>query len=132
MAIGQVQKFDPLPAYREHLQHLIDFDTIRRARLRVAMDAMYGTGRGYIRNLLTEAGAEVHEIRGEMNPGFNGIHPEPIAKHLKPLMELVQTDGFHLGLADRRRCRPHRRRRSDRPLHRPALHHDAGAALPGG
>ncbi len=34
------------------------------------------------------AGAQVMEIR-EMNPGFNGIHPEPIAKHLKPLMELT-------------------------------------------
>jgi phosphomannomutase len=99
MATGQVQKFDPLPAYREHIQHLIDFDTIRRARLHVAMDAMYGTGRGYICNLLSEAGAQVTEIRGEMNPGFNGIHPEPIAKHLKPLIELVQTNEFHLGLA---------------------------------
>jgi len=99
IATGQVRKFDPLPAYREHIQHLIDFDTIRRARLHVAMDAMYGTGRGYICNLLSEAGAQVTEIRGEMNPGFNGIHPEPIAKHLKPLIDLVQTNEFHLGLA---------------------------------
>ena len=99
VAKGVVQKFDPLPAYREHLEHLIDFETIRRARLHVAIDAMYGAGRGYIRNLLTEAGAEVHEIRGEMNPGFNGIHPEPIGKHLKPLIDLVQTDAFNLGLA---------------------------------
>ena len=43
---------------------------------------MYGAGRGYLCKLLTEAGAEVTEIRGEMNPGFGGIHPEPIAKHL--------------------------------------------------
>ena len=98
-ARGVVTKFDPFPAYRDHLRHLIDFETIRRARLRVAMDAMYGTGRGYIRDLLIEAGAEVTEIRGEMNPGFNGIHPEPIAKHLKPLMDLMSAGDFHLGLA---------------------------------
>jgi len=96
---GLVTKFDPFPAYREHLWRLIDLETIRRARLHVAMDAMYGTGRGYIRDLLIEAGAQVTEIRGEMNPGFNGIHPEPIAKHLKPLMDLVSTGEFHLGLA---------------------------------
>ena len=96
---GLVTKFDPLAAYGDHLRHLIDFETIRRAQLHVAMDAMYGTGRGYIRHLLREAGAEVTEIRGEMNPGFNGIHPEPIAKHLKPLIEMVQTGTFHLGLA---------------------------------
>lgn len=96
---GLVTKFDPFPAYREHLWRLIDCETIRRARLHVAMDAMYGTGRGYIRDLLIEAGAQVTEIRGEMNPGFNGIHPEPIARHLKPLMDLVSAGEFHLGLA---------------------------------
>jgi phosphomannomutase len=99
VAKGWVTKFDPLAAYRDHLRHLIDFETIRRAQLHVAMDAMYGAGRGYICNLLSEAGAQVTEIRGEMNPGFNGIHPEPIAKHLTPLIELVQTNEFHLGLA---------------------------------
>jgi alpha-D-glucose phosphate-specific phosphoglucomutase len=99
VAQGLVVKFDPFPAYRDHLRHLIDFETIRRARLHVAMDAMYGTGRGYIRDLLVEAGAQVTEIRGEMNPGFNGIHPEPIAKHLKPLIDLVSAGEFHLGLA---------------------------------
>ena len=98
-ARGLVLKFDPFPAYREHLEHLIDFEAIRRARLHVAMDAMYGAGRGYMCKLLTEAGAEVTEIRGEMNPGFNGIHPEPIAKHLKPLIDLIQAGKFHLGLA---------------------------------
>jgi phosphomannomutase len=48
---------------------------------------------------LTAAGATVTEIRGEMNPGFNGIHPEPILKHLKPLVSLVTEGGYDLGLA---------------------------------
>jgi alpha-D-glucose phosphate-specific phosphoglucomutase len=99
IARGLVTRFDPFPAYRDHLRELVDFSKIGKAGLRVAMDAMYGTGRNYVRNLLSEAGAEVTEIRGEMNPGFNGIHPEPIAKHLRPLIELVQTGGYHLGLA---------------------------------
>jgi phosphomannomutase len=94
-----VTRFDPFPAYRDHLHTLIDSGVIGRAGLRVAVDAMYGAGRGYLRKLLTEAGAEVVEIRGEMNPGFNGIHPEPIARHLKPLMDLVPAGRFHLGLA---------------------------------
>jgi alpha-D-glucose phosphate-specific phosphoglucomutase len=96
---GLISRFDPFPAYRDHVRQLIDFGAIDRARLRVAVDAMYGTGRGYLRQLLAEAGADVAEIRGEMNPGFNGIHPEPIARYLAPLMELVSGGGFHLGLA---------------------------------
>lgn len=98
-AQGLLYRFDPFLAYRDHLRQLIDFRAIGRARLRVAVDAMYGSGRGYLRDLLEEAGADVMEIRGEMNPGFNGIHPEPIAKHLKPLMDLVPTEHFDLGLA---------------------------------
>ncbi len=63
------------------------------------VDAMHGSGRGYLRQLLEEAGAQVVEIRGDMNPGFGGIHPEPIARYLKPLLERVPAGGFHLGLA---------------------------------
>ena len=101
IAVGQgfVTRFDPFDAYAVHLRGLIDLEAIRRARLRVAVDAMYGAGRGYLKRLLEEAGCDVTEIRGEMNPGFNGIHPEPIAKHLGPLMELVPGGGFDLGLA---------------------------------
>ncbi len=95
---GLVERFDPFPAYSDHIARLIDFHVIRRGHLRVAVDAMYGTGRVYLRKLLESAGCEVKEIRGELNPGFGGIHPEPIAKHLQPLIELT-PQGYDLGLA---------------------------------
>ncbi len=99
VAQGLIERFDPFPAYREHVWRLINREVIGRANLRVVVDAMHGSGRGSLRALLCEAGAEVVEIRGDMNPGFNGIHPEPIAQHLKPLMELVPQRGFDIGLA---------------------------------
>ena len=81
-------RFDPFPAYDEHIRRIVDFDTIA-ARQTCASPwiAMYGAGRVYLRELLHEAGCRVTELRGEMNPGFNGIHPEPIARHLGPLIE---------------------------------------------
>jgi alpha-D-glucose phosphate-specific phosphoglucomutase len=94
-----VTRFDPFPAYRTHVRNLVDFDVIARGKLQVVVDAMYGAGRRYLRDLLAEAGAEAAEIRGEMNPGFNGIHPEPIEKHLGPLIELMKTGRYDLGLA---------------------------------
>jgi alpha-D-glucose phosphate-specific phosphoglucomutase len=99
LARGLVYRFDPFPAYCQHVKRLVNLDVIGRARARVVVDAMYGSGRGYLRDLLAEAGAEVLEIRGEMNPGFNGIHPEPIAKHLKPLADKVLEGKYDLGLA---------------------------------
>lgn len=96
---GLVQRFDPLHAYEAHIQRLVDFDTIRQANLKVAVDPMYGTGRIYLRRMLEDAGCQVTELRYEMNPGFNGIHPEPIARHLKPLIDEMQSGPYHLGLA---------------------------------
>ena len=96
---GLVERFDPFPAYDEHIRHIVDFDQIRRGKLRVAVDPMYGAGRVYLRELLSEAGCSVTELRGEMNPGFNGIHPEPIERHLGPLIEEIQQDSYHIGVA---------------------------------
>jgi alpha-D-glucose phosphate-specific phosphoglucomutase len=96
---GMISRFDPLPAYRDHVRKLVDFETIRRAELSVVVDAMYGAGRVYLRRLLEEADCRVVELRSEMNPGFNGIHPEPIARHLHPLAAEMATGRHRLGLA---------------------------------
>lgn len=99
IAKGLITRFDPMPAYRRHLDKLIDWDTIRRAGLYVAVDAMFGAGRVYLRGLLEEAGCRVTELRGDLNPGFGGAHPEPIARHLGPLFQAMATGEFALGLA---------------------------------
>ncbi len=99
LAGGNIVRFDPLPAYEAQVRRLIDFDAIRRAHLNVAVDAMYGAGRIHLRRLLEDAGCIVTELRGEMNPGFNGIHPEPIARHLQPLIDEMLVGAHDLGLA---------------------------------
>jgi phosphomannomutase len=60
---------------------------------------MYGSGRGYIKALLGGVGCQVHEIRGEMNPGFGGIHPEPLGKYLAALQAALQSELGTVGLA---------------------------------
>jgi alpha-D-glucose phosphate-specific phosphoglucomutase len=99
LAEGRIQRFHPYPDYAEHVRHLVDFDVLRRSALRVLVDPMYGSGRGYLRRLLAEAGVEVDEIHGEMNPGFGGLHPEPIGRHLSSLLEAVGSGIWDLGLA---------------------------------
>lgn len=96
---GLIQRFNPFPAYEAHLRRLIHFDVIRQANVRVVVDAMYGAGRVYLRRLLEDAGCTVTELRSEMNPGFNGIHPEPIERHLKPLLLEISTGRYQIGLA---------------------------------
>ncbi|HSH00938.1 MAG TPA: phosphoglucomutase/phosphomannomutase family protein [Anaerolineae bacterium] len=92
-------KFDPAWAYYEHLGSLIDLDVISSGELRLVADGMFGSGRGAISELLTRSRARVHNIRHEMNPGFGGIHPEPIGKHLGYLMSTIQAGHWDVGLA---------------------------------
>lgn len=94
-----VQKFDPAWAYYEHLGSLVDLDVISGGELRVVADGMYGSGRGTIGEMLARGRTHVHNIRHEMNPGFGGIHPEPIAKHLGLLMSTIQAGHWDVGLA---------------------------------
>ncbi|GAB4406568.1 MAG: phosphoglucomutase/phosphomannomutase family protein [Anaerolineales bacterium] len=95
---GLIERFNPIPAYYEHLRGLIDFDAIAENPPRLVVDSMHGSGRGVIRGILQGTGCEVFEIRGEMNPGFGGVHPEPIAKYLGALASAMSTGRGALGL----------------------------------
>lgn len=97
--LGLLQRFNPIPAYYDHLRTLIDFDIIAENPTRLVVDSMYGSGRGVIKGILQGTGCEVTEIRGEMNPGFGGVHPEPIASHLSALAGAISTHMGDFGLA---------------------------------
>ncbi|MEJ2732207.1 MAG: phosphoglucomutase/phosphomannomutase family protein [Anaerolineae bacterium] len=96
---GLIRRFDPAWAYYEHLATLVDLDIISTGELRVVADAMYGSGRGCICEMLSRTRCQVHEIRGEMNPGFGGIHPEPIARYLNALVAAMGAYHADVGLA---------------------------------
>ena len=95
---GLIRKFDPLPAYFDHLHTLIKADVIAANPPSLIVDSMYGSGRGIIRAFLQGTGCEVEEIRNEMNPGFGGVHPEPIEKNLEKLASAIGRLG-RFGLA---------------------------------
>jgi phosphomannomutase len=96
---GLIQRFNPLPAYFDHLRTLINADIIADNPQRFVVDAMYGSGRGVIKSFLQGTGCEIAEIRGEMNPGFGGVHPEPIAKNLGALASAVSSGMGNFGVA---------------------------------
>ena len=59
---------------------------------------MYGSGRGVIKGILQGTGCEVQEIRAELNPGFGGVHPEPISRYLGALASAISMGMGDLGL----------------------------------
>src|SRR5512142_115204 len=96
---GLIQKFNPLPAYFEQLRRLINTDIIAENPQRFAVDSMYGAGRGVIKAFLQGTGCDIAEVRAEMNPGFGGVHPEPIAKNLGALASAITSGLGNFGLA---------------------------------
>ncbi len=94
-----IQRFNPITSYHEHLRKLIDFDLIADNPQRIVVDSMYGSGRGVIRSILQGSGCEVYEVRGEMNPGFGGVHPEPIGRYLGALAGAIAMGSGNFGLA---------------------------------
>lgn len=94
-----IRRFDPSWAYYEHLGTLIDLDLISNGELQFVADAMWGAGRGAFAGILARTRAHITEIRGALNPGFGGIHPEPILKNLNELVAAVQRAQADVGLA---------------------------------
>lgn len=96
---GLVEYLDLTPSYLERIAEFIDLDEIRRSKLRVVTDPMYGAGAGYFKTLLDGGAIEVVEINGERNPAFPGIQPEPIAVNLGKLSATVKELKADVGIA---------------------------------
>jgi len=94
-----VELIDPQRPYLNALEKLVDWERIRRAKLRFAFDAMHGSAAGLLPELLRRNGVECLEIRGTRDPRFGGAHPEPIEPHVAPLQEAVVSGGFDAGFA---------------------------------
>jgi len=91
--------FDPQPAYVKQIKHLVDFSAIRKAKLKVAVELIYGTGRGYLDDLLEDEGkAKVTRFHDALNPLFGGHHPEPNAEGMAEVSAFVRSGKAQLGL----------------------------------
>ncbi len=99
LAQNLIRRFDPVRGYWAHVRTLVDVEAIRNSGLRVVVEPMYGAGRGYVRDLLAGTNCRVKEIHGELNPGFGGLHPEPIGRHLGDLIGLMKEEQWDVGLA---------------------------------
>jgi alpha-D-glucose phosphate-specific phosphoglucomutase len=98
-AQGLLRRIDPRASYLDRLRVLVDLGAIRRARLKVVMDPLYGSARGYLDELLREAGCEVAILHDWRDPYFGGRPPEPSAEGLRELASRVLDTRAHLGVA---------------------------------
>ncbi|MGI8608852.1 MAG: phosphoglucomutase/phosphomannomutase family protein [Candidatus Dormibacteria bacterium] len=91
-----IEVIDPRPAYKRQIAKMVDLDRLRDAGLSLVHDPMYGSGAGYVSDILAGGKTTVLDVRSERNPGFGGIHPEPIPKNLGPTIGLMREGGYDL------------------------------------
>ncbi|MFA7247652.1 MAG: phosphoglucomutase/phosphomannomutase family protein, partial [Dehalococcoidia bacterium] len=94
-----VSYHDPYHAYERQLNRLINIEALKKNKLKIVVDSMFGAGIGYFKNLLDGGQIEVHEINRIRNPLFPGIQPEPISKNLSKLARQVIRNNAAVGFA---------------------------------
>lgn len=106
---GSIIRKDLTKDYIKFLRSYIDLARIKKARFRVLVDAMYGSGDGFIAQVIKGTNIRLEFIRNEVNPSFGGLRPEPVLENLDPTIEKMKKESFDLGLvldgdADRIAC----------------------------
>ncbi|NTU70761.1 MAG: phosphoglucomutase/phosphomannomutase family protein [Coriobacteriia bacterium] len=94
VARGEFEAVDFVTPYLADLRSLVDADAIRAANLQVVVDPLYGAGQTYLAETLVSLGVRVTEVHGERNPGFGGLHPEPIPPWIDSTRDLVKNAKF--------------------------------------
>ena len=96
---AKITETDFKQPYIAALCQFVDVARLRTAGFKFCHDPMYGAGRGVLKQIFSDNGIAHVEIRGELNPLFPGINPEPIEPHIKLLEDTVVAEKCHAGFA---------------------------------
>ena len=99
--VAEVERIfiDPKPEYFEHIRQLVDSETIASSGLHIMVNAMCGSGVGYLDVLLEDVGVRVERRRCYRDPLFDGVLPEPTAETLADSCLWVSSADGRFGLA---------------------------------
>ncbi len=96
---GEIESYDPRPAYLEDLKTKVRLDLIAQTGGKFAYEPVWGTGRGYLDKILRDNGLEVFTLHDWRDVNFGGRSPEPSESQTSELRETVLENGCLLGLA---------------------------------
>jgi phosphomannomutase len=96
---SEIEIIGPEKYYSEHIKSLVDWDRISKSKLKIVVDSMHGCGGYILEHLLAGTSCTVQTIRGDPDPLFGGINPEPMMPQLEPLAGVVRHSGSDIGLA---------------------------------
>jgi len=95
---GEIVYCDFIRGYINFLRSYIDLKVLKKARFRVLVDTMYGSGNGLIAHVLRDSKIKFEFLHQEYNPSFGGYQPEPIPENLKDSISKMKKGRFDVGL----------------------------------
>ena len=99
LAAGIVQEGYPFNEYIDSILQMIDVNAIRRSRLRIAIDPMYGVSHSSLRTILLTCRCDVDMIHEQHDTLFGGKMPAPSEETLRMLSTYVVDNRCNLGIA---------------------------------
>jgi phosphomannomutase len=88
--------YDPRDAYYAQIARMVDLDGIKNAGLRIVHECMYGSGYGYIAEMIGGGRTTVTELHNQRNPLFGGMNPEPIPPNIDSTIAVMKAGGQDL------------------------------------
>ncbi len=93
------ESLDVKAGYLKRLGEIVDLEAIRKAKLKVCFDPMWGAARGYSDEFLRCAGVEVASVHDYRDVLFGGHAPEPDDHLLEDLRTKMRSTGAQIGIA---------------------------------
>lgn len=84
--------------YVAFLKQFIDIKKVRKLRLKVLVDVMYGSGDNFVEKILGRSNVKIDYLHNEFNPSFGGVQPEPVVESLSELMAKMKKGNYDLGI----------------------------------
>ena len=85
-------------SYIKFLKGFVNLKKIKKLKLKVLTDVMYGTGDNFVEKILGPGKIRIDYLHNEFNPSFGGIHPEPVPGNLKEMAAKVKRGKYDLGI----------------------------------
>ena len=96
---GIIQEVYPFNDYIDSILQVVDVEKIKKSRLRIAIDPMYGVSQSSLRTILLTCRCDVDVIHEQHDTLFGGKMPAPSADALKLLSNYVVDNRCNLGIA---------------------------------
>ncbi len=85
-------------AYITFMRNYLDLAKVRKSKFNILTDVMHGSGGTLMRQVVGKANLQVHLMREDVNPWFDGLKPEPVEEYVGEMLKRLKNEKMDIGL----------------------------------